>query len=186
MYEKLHPEIDTTKQSFGIKVERQLVSFRAYVPPGTQVINLRIYASNNERELYAVSRMDRPPKGPFKKPFFVPGNGYTLSNLRSGDCYSTNKDGQILISRGYVPEVTEQESGWIYTRIIGDVRKIKMINYNLTLNPTTAPVPNPKPEPPEPGPTPPIEPPAPPPMTGGDKAVEVCGENITIIIRGMK
>lgn len=91
--------------------------FRAFVPPGTVLMDLNIIENGKQM---SVARFNTPPTGLPTSPKLPYGSFYTLETLRAHDCWSiTNWESSLYITNDAFPPLADDKAGWLYVKVDG-------------------------------------------------------------------
>lgn len=128
----------------------QISAFKVFVPPGTSQVSLSSHVGQSSGAKYlVVARLGSPPQVDISQYISsstafnsLPIDGFTLSQLRSGDCIGRNTAGYLNIANdGGLNIRSESDGGWIYAAVIiisGNVIDNVYSNLINVGSPTTA------------------------------------------------
>ena len=109
-------------RSLYANYQGEITTFKVYVPPGTTSVNLNSgVGQDTGLKYFAVARLGSPPQvdstyAPSAAEFdTLPYSGFTLNQLRAGDCIGRNSGGYLMIAKDSGATVaTESQGGWLY------------------------------------------------------------------------
>lgn len=98
----------------GVYQAPGLGRFRLFVPPGTTYFSLMSHVMQGTNYV-CVARLGSPPNNPDSSTSTANTDGFTLEQLRAGDCVNCNSSGYLKIASDYAPDIKlVEEGGWLY------------------------------------------------------------------------